>query len=91
VPFDNLRAFSSIEAGDLQRKGCSKKGAYYLAYAADKGQTIEINLAGDAYYHVDIIDTWNMQITPSERKYAGKCVFELPAKPYMALRIIKQE
>ena len=68
-----------------------KKGEYYLAYVAETGQTIEINLPGNANYDVDIIDTWNMQITPSEKKYSGKCVFELPDKPYMALRIIKQK
>jgi hypothetical protein len=68
----------------------SKKGEYYLAYVAEKAQTIEINLPGDANYNVDIIDTWNMQITSSEKEYSGKCVFELPAKPYMAVRIIKK-
>jgi len=68
----------------------SKTGEYYLAYVAEKGQTIEINLPEDANYNVDIIDTWNMQITPSEKKYAGECVIELPDKPYMAVRIIKR-
>ena len=69
----------------------SKKGEYYLAYAAEKGQTIALDLPGDANYSVDMIDTWNMQITPSEKKYTGKSDIELPAKPYMALRIIKQK
>ena len=68
----------------------SKKGEYYLAYVAEKGQSIELNLEEDANYKVDLIDTWNMQIIPSEKKYAGKCVIEMPDKPYMAVRIIKQ-
>lgn len=67
----------------------SKKGEYYLAYVAEQQKTLELDLAGDENYSVEIIDTWNMQITASEKKYTGKCVIELPGKPYIALRIIK--
>jgi len=57
-----------MDAGDPENLNTnvyvfSKPGAYYLAYVSEAGQTIEFDLAGDASYHMEIIDTWNMEIT----------------------------
>jgi hypothetical protein len=67
----------------------SRGGEYYLAYVAEKGQKIQINLPGDRRYTADLIDTWNMKITPLEGEYTGSSEFTLPDQPYMALRIRK--
>ena len=69
-----------------------KEKEYYLAYFNDSqpGSTI-INLPEDSFYLVEIIDTWNMTITPVEKKFSGYSLIELPSKPYIALRIVKQK
>lgn len=69
----------------------SKAGEYYLVYVAEAGQTIRIDLPGKGTYQVDLIDTWNMEITPLEQEYSGEVAFEFPDRPYMALRIAKKE
>jgi len=64
---------------------------YYLGYLNDaQPRSIVINLPKDAFYQVEIIDTWNMTITPIQKKFSGRSMIELPAKPYIAVRIIKQ-
>jgi hypothetical protein len=67
----------------------SKPGAYHLVYAATGGQKAEIDL-GQGEYSMEIIDTWDMQITPSEENFSGKAALELPSKPYQALRFVRQ-
>ena len=68
----------------------SKPGEYYLVYVAEANQTIEIDLPEDSNFQVEIIDTWNMQITPLEKKYSGNSVIDLPELPYLAVRIVVQ-
>jgi hypothetical protein len=68
----------------------SKPGVYYLAYTADKDQTIEINLAGDKEYNMEVIDTWNMQIMEETKAMPGKISYKTSA-PYTALRFYSPE
>jgi hypothetical protein len=61
---------------------------YYLGYLNDaQPRSIVINLPEDAHYKVEIIDTWNMTITPVQKKFSGRSLIELPSKPYIAVRI----
>ena len=65
---------------------------YYLGHLNDaQPRSIVINLPQDAAYTVDVIDTWNMTITPVYKKFSGRSLIELPGKPYMAVRIVKAE
>jgi hypothetical protein len=65
----------------------SKPGNYYLAYVADAGQTIQIDLAGNADYKIDIIDTWNMKII--EQHSAKPGIFKYKTDlPYTLLRFV---
>ena len=48
----------------------------------------QLTLPEDADYEVDVIDTWNMTVTPMGVK-RGICKIELPGKQYMALRVRK--
>jgi hypothetical protein len=67
------------------------EGEYYLGYLNDaQPRSIVIDLPKDAFYQVEIIDTWNMTITPVQKKFSGHSLIELPAKPYIAIRIVKQ-
>jgi len=61
---------------------------YYLCYLNDaQPRSIVIDLPKDASYSVEIIDTWNMTTTPLLKKFSGRSLIELPAKPYMAIKI----
>ena len=80
-------------------------GKYYLknfGHAEPKSWTFELphdGLADGMEFHVDLIDTWNMTITPVEGVFTVKAkdrydfvdrdgrAIKLPGKPYMALRI----
>jgi len=64
---------------------------YYLCYLNDaQPRSVVIDLPKDLFYNVEIIDTWNMTITPIEKKFSGRSLIDLPTKPYIAIRIIKQ-
>ena len=66
------------------------KHEYYLGYLNDaQPRSVVIDLPKDASYAVEIIDTWNMTITPLQKRFSGHSLIELPAKPYIALRIVK--
>ena len=63
----------------------SKPGEHYIAYVADAGQTIEIDLAGDSPYQMDVIDTWNMEIISQANVDPG--IFKFTTElPYTAVR-----
>ena len=64
---------------------------YYLGYLNDaQPRSIVINLPRNSTFKVEIIDTWNMTITPVEKTFSGRSLIELPGKPYMAVRITKK-
>lgn len=65
----------------------SKEGAYYLAYAADSAQVIELNLSGTASYQLEVIDTWNMNISSEGEVAPGVFKYVTP-RPYTALRVL---
>jgi hypothetical protein len=65
---------------------------FYLGYLIDaQPRSIVIDLPQDASYRVEIIDTWDMTITPLQKKFSGRSLVELPQKPYMAIRIVKEK
>jgi hypothetical protein len=82
-----------------------KYGEYYLMYfGRDKIKQWDFRLPDNGLkngmkFKVDLIDTWNMKITPVEKIFEvekldryefidqKKSVVVLPGKPYMALRI----
>jgi hypothetical protein len=84
-----------------------KAGAYYLIYFGNESpQEWRFELPRDRLsdgmrFHVDVIDTWNMIITPIETPFtiakhseymfraAPDATIRLPHRPYMALRIRK--
>lgn len=47
----------------------------------------EIALPEEGAYTIEIIDTWEMKLTPLEGTFSGRCRIDLPAKPHIALRI----
>jgi hypothetical protein len=55
---------------------------YYQGYLNDaQPRSIVIWLPKDATYQVEVIDTRNMTIIPMQKKFSGRSLIELPAKP----------
>jgi hypothetical protein len=70
----------------------SKGTDYFLSYFNDaQPASTVITLPGKSVYRVEIIDTWNMTITPVQKSFSGRSLIELPGRPYIALRITKQQ
>jgi hypothetical protein len=70
--------------------GAGQPGRYYLFYF-DVNQPAEyqFDLAAGSQYRADIIDPWEMTITPVAATFSGKFVMKLPGKPYMAVRFVR--
>lgn len=62
---------------------------YFLLYFGRDTQCQKVlELPAEKKYKIDVIDTWDMTVAPTGKIYSGKCLVELPDKPYMGLRII---
>ncbi|MBN1309882.1 MAG: DUF5060 domain-containing protein [Anaerolineae bacterium] len=83
-PVDGLDPMTTIYPN-----ASGREGKYYLIYYGlhqPAEQTLE--LPGGPY-RIDIIDTWEMTITPLERFFEDKSQIQLPGKPDIAVRIQK--
>jgi hypothetical protein len=65
------------------------KGEYYLQYFGPHRFAYREFALPEGKYQVDVIDTWNMKITPLAETFEGRFRIDLPAKLYYALRIRK--
>ncbi len=66
----------------------SADDAYRLIYfGINRPAYKDINLSEGHKYTVEVIDTWEMTITPLAGTFSGKCRVTLPGKPHIALRI----
>ena len=65
----------------------SKDGEHYLAYTQDAGRTIELELAGDNEYALQVIDTWNMKVVAEKNVPAGDFQYKTEM-PFTVLRLI---
>ena len=65
------------------------EGEYYLCYWGGNRQSArwQIDLPEGTRFTIDVIDAWEMTITPLEGAYSGRCELPLPGKPNIALRI----
>lgn len=69
-------------------RGARKGEAYFLYYFADETHGEQtFALPGGKSYQVDLIDTWNMTITPLAGEHSGTVELVLPDRPYMAVRM----
>lgn len=74
----------------LNSWGASKKDSIYLYYfGVHQPGEWSFDLPGTNRYRAEVIDPWNMTITPVEGVFSGQCSLELPALPYLAVRLIK--
>jgi hypothetical protein len=67
-------------------------GSYYLAYLGiSRPRRRTFRLPAGATYEVDVIDTWNMTTETLDGEHDGTVVVDLPARPYMAVRLRRPE
>jgi len=64
-----------------------KNGAYYLYYYGISQQALaKLSLPRDIKFKIEIIDAWNMTVTPVEGQFSGPTDISLPGRSYMAVR-----
>jgi len=72
--------------------GGRKGDDYYLIYfGVHQPVEVGVPLPAAFAYKAQVIDTWNMTITPVEGTFRGRQPVPLPGKPYLALRLQKGE
>jgi hypothetical protein len=93
------RVLESLPPGGLDPLGeitnthlssAGQAGRFYLTYFGFRqpGEVrVEIPAAGE--YRAEIIDTWNMTITPVPGAFEARATIRLPGRPYQALLIQK--
>lgn len=75
----------------LRQHPCAGKDhEYYLIYTGvAQPALLEFNLPEDKVYRGEVIDTWNMTVTPVEETYSGRVDIPMPGKAYQALILRK--
>ena len=69
-------------------RAAGRPGEYYLAYLGDRQPAWKVfRLPADATFRIDVIDAWEMTITPVAGTFSGETRVELPGRPYVAVRI----
>jgi hypothetical protein len=67
--------------------GAGQEGRYYLFYFdVNQPADYEFDLEKGVHYRADLIDPWQMTITPVPGTYQGKFTLKLPVTPYQAVR-----
>ena len=82
-PFDELQP-RGVDPG---RYLLAKSGEYYLLYCTDT-KSQEVELAGDRPYKVDLVDPWEMTVTPLGTTQPGEYTVR-PAKSDLVYRFTR--
>ena len=82
---DAWREDANINRDQFPTAGC--EGEYYLTYFRTAQPALARFELPEGEYRADIIDTWEMTITPLDRAVSGECSIELARKPYIAVRL----
>ncbi len=66
-----------------------KKDEFYLFYYGNSQQAkARIHLPDKVGFRLEVIDAWNMTVTPVEGVYSGLTEIGLPGTPYVAVRAV---
>jgi hypothetical protein len=69
-----------------------KDGEYYLYYYGYAQQkAARLRLPEDVKFRIEVIDTWNMTITPVDGLFSGNAEIRLPGSPWMAVRAVRAD
>lgn len=85
-PAEGLDRLGEITNTHLRSAG--QPGEYYLTYFGGRqpGQ-VTLKLPAGERYHAEVIDTWEMTITPVDDDVTDASTLDLPGKPYIAIRM----
>lgn len=79
-----------MEEGPADWMKTAEEGTYKLLYFGHHQHAFKIlELRQEDSYRIELIDTWQMTVTPLPGTFSGSCRVDLPGQPYMALRIQK--
>jgi hypothetical protein len=68
-------------------QAAGEQGAYYLFYfGVHQPGRFSFDLPGSSY-RVEVIDPWQMTISPVKGWFGGSFEIDLPGRPYLAVRI----
>ncbi len=68
--------------------GIQQPHEYYLLYTGDRQPShIVVSVPSGEWYRADVIDTWEMTITPLSESVMREDVVPMPGRPYQALRL----
>jgi len=82
------RDLEPVWIGKDTRAAIGKENRYFLAYyGISQSVYKDLCLPEGRKYKMDVIDTWNMTISPVGGIFKGNCRVTLPGKQYIALRI----
>jgi len=72
----------------IERFTAGRPGTYYLIYLGNHQPVKrQLNLPPSTRFSAEILDTWDMTITPVPGIFTGSCTIDLPGKPGLALRL----
>ncbi len=68
------------------------KDEYFLNYYnMDQPRSQVVKLPANANYKAEIINAWEMTITPVKGEFSGNSLIQLPQKPFTAIRFTKMD
>ena len=80
----------TVSIGNDSKTVSGKGEDYFLAYYGNSQSIYKDLILPEGHdYKIEILDTWEMSVTPIEGVFKSKCRVNIPSKPYMALRIQK--
>ncbi|MCU6790623.1 DUF5060 domain-containing protein [Paenibacillus sp. WQ 127069] len=65
----------------------SERTCFWIYLGLSRPGYWELQLPEHRVFHIDLIDTWEMQVERFPQTYCGSCKVTLPGKSYLALRI----
>jgi hypothetical protein len=92
-PAEGLTAVPRGHPDWRKRRGMAyREGEYYLLYlSVHQPACWTLDLPEDVRFRVDVLDTWEMTVTPVPGVHSGRFEIPLPAKPYVAVRAVRAE
>ncbi len=67
----------------------TQDGSYFLHYYKNHQQaSARLKLPDDKQFKVEVIDAWNMTVSPQDGTFSGEVFIPLPQRPYMAVRAV---
>ena len=68
-----------------------RAGEFYLMYFGIRQPAFrELALPAEPGFVIEILDTWEMTVERAPGVFSGDCRLEMPGKPYIALRIMRE-